>query len=178
MKSIKLLCVGCDGALTDNRVWLDTHGVESVAFNRSDGLGIAMVKARGVEVCIVTSEGEPGDSATGYVGGHAGLRARKLGIRCLSGVIDKGEAVRELAEELCVQLEDVAFVGNDVNDLAALEVVGWPFVVADMHLSYVALINGGARSARGDGYISQCYSRGGHGAVREVCDLICEAKDG
>jgi N-acylneuraminate cytidylyltransferase len=172
MKSIKLLLLDCDGVLTDNRVWVDSHGNEMVAFNRSDGLGIAEVKKRGVIVAIVTSEQTPGKTTI------AELRARKLGIDCYAGVVDKGEAVKAIAAEHSVDLADVAFIGNDINDLPALEVVGWPMVVACFWLDAPEnTTNLSDFCGPEQGVFHSLDCRGGHGAVREVCDLICEAKD-
>ncbi len=85
-------------------------------------------------------------------------------MRCVQGCSDKLGAVRSLAAELGVRLEDVAYVGNDINDLACLEAVGLPIVVQDAHQDVLA-----AAAYR-------TTARGGQGAVREVCDAIVAAR--
>jgi len=145
-----LLVLDFDGVLTDNFVYVDQHGVESVRCSKEDGMGIALVRKAGVEVVILSSE----ENAV------VQRRAEKLRIPCISAVADKLAAFRRLLVEHGVTAADVIFVGNDVNDLGCLREAGCGLVVADAHPD--------ARAAA-DGALTR---PGGQGAVRELCDAI------
>lgn len=153
LASIRLLLLDFDGVLTDNRVYVDQTGLESVACHRGDGWGIARLREAGVEVQVISTETNPVVAA----------RCAKLGIRCRQGISDKRAVVRSILAAGHVR-EEVAFVGNDVNDLGALELVGLPIVVADA--------TPGARAAAH--WVTQTI--GGAGAVREVADAILSAR--
>jgi YrbI family 3-deoxy-D-manno-octulosonate 8-phosphate phosphatase len=93
------------------------------------------------------------------------VRCRKLGIECIQGVNDKAVALKGLATRNGVPLREVAFVGNDVNDLPALRIAGLAVVVADAHPATFAVAH-------------HVLSRaGGHGAVREMCDWLQARQD-
>jgi len=151
---VKLVVFDFDGVFTDNTVYVSQDGVESVRCWRSDGLGLAKLKAAGIPTAIVSTETNPVVSA----------RGKKLAIRCIQGCDDKLAAVRALAGEHGLTLADVAFVGNDINDLACLQAVGLPIVVQDAHPDVA-----GAGAYR-------TTAPGGRGAVREVCDAIVAAR--
>jgi 3-deoxy-D-manno-octulosonate 8-phosphate phosphatase (KDO 8-P phosphatase) len=153
-RAVKLVVFDFDGVFTDNTVYVSQDGVESVRCWRSDGLGLAKLKQAGVPAVIVSTETNPVVTA----------RADKLAIRCIQGCDDKLAAVRALAVEHGLTLADIAFVGNDINDLACLQAVGLPIVVHDAHADVVAL--GAHRTT----------ARGGRGAVREVCDTVVAAR--
>ncbi|MET0829641.1 MAG: acylneuraminate cytidylyltransferase [Microbacterium sp.] len=139
-----------DGVHTDDTVLTDADGRESVRVSRTDGMGIARLRRAGVPVLILSSETNPVVSA----------RARKLRVDVRQGVEDKAAALREWAETQRVALSRVAYIGNDINDLACLELVGYPVAVPEAHPLVLA-------SAR------VIVSRaGGHGAVRELADRI------
>ncbi|NLF30018.1 MAG: acylneuraminate cytidylyltransferase [Planctomycetes bacterium] len=142
-----------DGVFTDNRVLVDQEGVESVWCHRGDGMGLSHLKARGLPMAVITTEANP-------VGA---VRCAKLGLPCLHGVRDKLPVLLEWLAGQGVDAADTVYVGNDVNDLACLQAVGCPVVVADAHPAVRAL-----------GRLVLA-SPGGHGAVRELCDLV-EAK--
>lgn len=151
---VALLVLDFDGVLTDNRVHVDEHGTESVVCDRGDGWGVARLRESGVRVAILSTERN----------GVVGARAAKLGVECVQDCADKATAVRELAARHGVALADVAFVGNDVNDLPALAEVGFPIAVADARPEVVRVA-------------VACTTRpGGAGAVREVCDWITTAR--
>jgi YrbI family 3-deoxy-D-manno-octulosonate 8-phosphate phosphatase len=153
---ITLVVLDFDGVLTDNAVWILQDGTEMVRCDRSDGLGLAMLTAAGVTVVVMSTETNPVVAA----------RCRKLGLPCMQGVADKG---RELAAVIAGQRLDparVAYVGNDINDLSAMAVVGLPVAVADAHPRVRA-------SA-----VLVLTRPGGHGAVRELCDRILHAREG
>jgi 3-deoxy-D-manno-octulosonate 8-phosphate phosphatase (KDO 8-P phosphatase) len=154
LSKIKLVVFDFDGVFTDNTVYVSQDGVETVRCWRGDGLGLARLKRAGVDAVILSMETNPVVSA----------RGRKLAIRCIQGCNDKIAALRTLAAEVGVALDEIAFVGNDINDLACLEAVGTPIVVHDAHPDVLR-----------DGWY-RTKAVGGRGAVREVCDLIVAAR--
>ena len=147
---VKLLVLDFDGVLTDDRVWTDADGKEQVAAHRGDGMGISLIKKAGVEVQVLSSETNPVVAA----------RCRKLDVPLEQGLIDKGAALKKVMQERKLNAEQVVYVGNDVNDLDCLAIAGYAVVVADAHPQAIRAAD--LRLSR----------RGGHGAVREVCDLI------
>ncbi len=153
-RAVKLIAFDFDGVFTDNTVYVSQDGVESVRCWRSDGLGLARLRQAGIPSAIVSTETNSVVSA----------RATKLAMRCIQGCDDKLGAVRALAAEHGLTLADVAFVGNDINDLACLEAVGLAIVVQDAHHDVV-----GAAAYR-------TTAPGGRGAVREVCDAIIASR--
>jgi YrbI family 3-deoxy-D-manno-octulosonate 8-phosphate phosphatase len=152
IRSIRLIAFDFDGVFTDNRVYVFADGSEAVCCFRGDGLGVEKLKRLGIHTAVVSTEVNP----------IVGVRSRKLGIRCLQGCQDKEAVLRELVRELGLSMEQVGFVGNDINDLACLLAVGLPMVVRDAHPDVVA-------SA-----LYQTQAPGGQGAVREICDLFAE----
>ena len=135
---------------TDDTVMVDQLGRETVRVSRSDGHGIARLRAAGVPVLILSAEENP----------VVGRRAEKLGVECAQGVADKGAVLRDWAAARGIRLDRIAYLGNDVGDLPALELVGWPIAVPDAHAR-------GARRAP-----ATCSQPpGGDGAVRELADL-------
>ena len=120
---LELVFFDFDGVFTDNTVYVSQDGVESVRCWRSDGLGLSRLRIVSVQAMIVSTEANPVVSA----------RARKLGLGCRQGLEDKARAVVDLCEEHHVDPAFVAFVGNDINDIPAFEVVGLPICVADAY---------------------------------------------
>jgi 3-deoxy-D-manno-octulosonate 8-phosphate phosphatase (KDO 8-P phosphatase) len=147
---IRLLAFDFDGVFTDNMVYVFEDGSEAVRCSRGDGIGLQKLKQLGIETVIISTESNPVVSA----------RARKLNIRCLQDCRDKKTALANIVAELDIVLDEVAFVGNDINDFGCLTSVGLPIVVQDAHPDVVPLA----------AYCTR--NRGGHGAVREVCDLF------
>ncbi len=141
-----------DGVMTDNRVFITEDGLESVACHRGDGMGLAALRAAGFALAVLSTETNRVVSA----------RCQKLGIPCRQGLADKGAALRALAAELGVAMENVMFVGNDLNDVECMRLAGTAVAVADAHPSAL-------REA--DRVLSK---EGGRGAVRELCDLLLE----
>jgi len=150
IRGIRLLALDFDGVFTDNMVYVFEDGREAVRCWRSDGLGLVKLPSLGIEAVIVSTETNPVVSA----------RSKKLRLRCVQGCRDKREALEALMQEMHLTPERVAFVGNDINDLACLKIVGLPIVVQDAHPDVIP--HAAYRTA----------ARGGHGAVREVCDLL------
>ncbi|WP_306318263.1 MULTISPECIES: acylneuraminate cytidylyltransferase [unclassified Streptomyces] len=135
-----------DGTQTDDRVWVDADGHETVVVHRGDGMGIARLRKAGVPVLILSSETNPVVSA----------RAAKLGLPVIQGVDSKDVELRKWYEAEGIDPGRILYAGNDVNDLPCFELVGWPVAVADAH----DIVRERARAVT--------TSRGGHGAVREI----------
>jgi N-acylneuraminate cytidylyltransferase len=149
---IELILLDFDGVVTDNRVWTDQDGRETVAAYRSDSILINDLLEKGIDVMILSSE----------VNTVVAARAKKMGIEAIHGMglQNKGRVMREVLEKKNVKTENVIFVGNDLNDLSCFEIAGWSVAVADAFPEVI-------RSAD---YVLN--KRGGHGAVRELCELI------
>ncbi|HEX7541764.1 MAG TPA: HAD hydrolase family protein [Anaerolineales bacterium] len=149
-EKVKLLILDFDGVLTDNRVWVDENGRELVAANRSDSLGVNMLRQAGVEAMVISMETNPVVAA----------RCRKMKISYIQGENDKQTAIQKVMVERRIDPAQVVYLGNDVNDLPCFPLVGWAVAVADA-LPEVA--------RQADFVLSR---PGGHAAVRELCDLI------
>ena len=154
LERLRLAVFDFDGVFTDNRVWVNEQGDETLAFSRSDGLGLRRLEEVGVRPLIVSMEESPIVTA----------RAGKLKVDCVQGVEDKLAVLRERTGELGVALEDTAFVGNDINDAECLRAVGVPVVPADAWPEVMPLARWVLTRA------------GGTGCVREFCDGVWEAK--
>ncbi|MGI6878120.1 cytidylyltransferase domain-containing protein [Microbacterium sp. gxy059] len=139
-----------DGVHTDDRASIASDGTEQVRVSRSDGMGVRLLSEAGIPVLILSTETNPVVST----------RAAKLGVEVIQASRDKGRALRDWAERQGIPLRRIAYVGNDVNDLPALEAAGWPVVVPNAHPLAAA-------SAR------VVLSRaGGSGAVRELAERV------
>lgn len=153
-REVELIVFDFDGVFTDNTVYIDQNGIESVRCWRSDGLGVSKLRQIGIRLYIISTEKNPVVS----------VRAHKLKIDCLQGVENKQVAIEKVCKELNIKLSQTMFVGNDINDIPAFKAVGIPVAVADAYNDV-------------DKYIVYKTQRpGGFGAVREVCDLIAKAK--
>jgi len=152
LRPIELLVFDFDGVFTDNRVYVFEDGREAVACNRGDGMGLSMLKASGLKIAVLSTEQNPVVDA----------RCRKLQLECKHGLTDKAAALTALAREKNVDLNHVVYVGNDVNDLGCMEAAGFAVAVADAHPRALE---------KADLVLS---SRGGAGAVRELCDLLLQ----
>jgi N-acylneuraminate cytidylyltransferase len=151
-ETIELIVLDFDGVVTDNRVWTDQDGRETVAALRSDSIRVGDLRKRGVEVMILSSEENRVVEA----------RARKMGVEAVYGVglSGKGEALKQVLAEKKVDPSRVVYVGNDLNDLPCFEIAGWAVAVADAFPEV-------ARAA--DFVLTR---PGGKGAVRELCELV------
>ena len=147
---IDLLILDFDGVLTDNRVYVTQDGMEAVACHRGDGWGIRLLKNAGLEIIIVSTETNPVVSA----------RAKKLGVECIQGCLDKAEATRKIIAKKELDSSKVMYVGNDTNDLEAMALVGHAVAPADSHPEIIEVANTVTRA------------RGGHGVIRELADLL------
>ncbi|HAQ60216.1 MAG TPA: acylneuraminate cytidylyltransferase [Microbacterium sp.] len=143
-----------DGVHTDDTATTDAEGRETVRVSRSDGMGIAQLRRAGIPVLILSTETDPVVTA----------RARKLQVDVRQGIDDKAAALVEWGAARGIPLTRIAYVGNDINDLACLELVGWPVAVSGAH----PLVLAAARVV-----LSRA---GGRGAVRELSDAVLRSR--
>jgi YrbI family 3-deoxy-D-manno-octulosonate 8-phosphate phosphatase len=123
LESLESIIFDFDGVLTDNRVWTDADGREMVACHRGDGLAFDVLRTLSLKMFILSTE-------TNAV---VARRAQKLCVPCLQSIGSKAEALRELSVEYQFSLEHTLFVGNDINDLAAMDICGYRACPADAH---------------------------------------------
>jgi YrbI family 3-deoxy-D-manno-octulosonate 8-phosphate phosphatase len=152
---VDALVTDFDGVHTDDSVIVGQDGSEFVRVDRGDGMGIGLLRRAGVATLILSTETNPVVSA----------RAAKLGVDVRQGLGDKAAVLRAWAAERHLDLDRVAYLGNDVNDLDCLDAVGWPLAVPDAHPRVLAA----ARIVLG--------SAGGQGAVREAAERILAARE-
>ena len=107
----KILFTDFDGCLTDDRVWLNQDGEEFVAANRKDGLAVKRLKNLGIQVVITSTETNKVVLA----------RGNKMGVEVLQGLADKAESIDQYLKQKNLSWNDVWYIGNDVNDLGAIE---------------------------------------------------------
>lgn len=150
IRAIHLVAFDFDGVFTDNTVYVFEDGSEAVRCFRGDGIGLRKLERLGIATVIISTETNPVVSA----------RSRKLGIRCVQGCEDKRTTLKTLIQEMGLSLRQVAFVGNDINDLPCLTCVGLPIVIKDAHPDVIPYAQ------------YQTRAQGGQGAVREICDLF------
>lgn len=151
IKPLRLVAFDVDGVLTDGGLYLSDSGEEFKRFNTLDGHGLKMLKTSGVDLAIIT----------GRKSKCVELRAKNLGIEHLyQGVEDKLAAMQSLLAELKLSPDQAAFMGDDVVDLPVMRRVGLALSVP----AAPQIVRDHAH------YVSQRHA--GHGAVREVCELI------
>lgn len=152
---VKLAAFDVDGVLTDGSLWYGPDGGEIKGFHVHDGLGLKLLREQGVDVALVTARESP-------IVEH---RARELGLRHVyQGTRDKLETLTHLCRALAIGLDQVAYTGDDLPDLAPMQRAGLAIAVANAHPWVRARAHWRTQHA------------GGHGAVREVCDLLLAAK--
>ena len=139
-----------DGVFTDNRVYVMQNGEEAVVCDRSDGMGIAMLQKAGMPMVVISTERNPVVS----------VRCEKLQLDVRQGVDDKLPALTDWAVGQGLTVDQIAFVGNDINDVDCLRGAGLGVVVAD------------AYPVAADVAELQLTREGGRGAVREFADQI------
>ncbi len=152
--SIKLAVFDFDGVFTDNSVYVDENGRETVRCSRAEGFGLKKLKALGIKSFVLSTEKNQVVSK----------RCEKLEIPCQQSCDNKLEDLKVILNRFDVSPKEALFVGNDINDLACLQYIGLPIVVSDAYQEVKD--------------ISRLITKklGGYGAVREVCDLIYEVR--
>ena len=150
--SIDLICYDFDGVMTNNRVLVLEDGTEAVFVNRGDGWAIGEIKKAGIPQVIFSTETNPVVST----------RGQKLNIPVLQGLDDKAHSLKAYAIENRYSLEKIIYIGNDLNDIGAMNIVGCPIAPADSHsliLDLAAVVT---------------KSQGGAGVIRELYDILIE----
>ena len=152
---IRIVASDVDGTLTDGSMVYSSSGLSTKSFSVKDGLAVRLLRAISIEVAFVSSDDSP----------IVRSRARRLGVeRCLTGVSDKVAAVSDLCSELSAGLENVAFIGDDLQDLAVMRAAGLAVAVGDAHPMII-------ESA---GFV--CERPGGSGAFREFSEWLIARK--
>ena len=154
LQNIKLLVVDVDGTLTDGGMYYSSEGEALKKFNTRDAKGLELVRKKGIEVALMTSENSEIVAA----------RARKLGINhCYLGITNKKTLLGEITKEMGMTLLNVGYIGDDLNDLECMKAVGFSAAPCDGESEILDVAD----------YISA--KTGGKGAVREICNLILSA---
>jgi N-acylneuraminate cytidylyltransferase len=150
IQNVKALVMDFDGVFTDNRALVFEDGREAVFVSRGDGMGISLLRRVDFPMIVISTERNPVVS----------VRCKKLQIECVQGVDDKLPVLRDWVSKIGVELGETAYVGNDINDVECMEAVGVGIAVADAHEPALKVAN------------IVLSASGGHGAVREVVDMI------
>ena len=155
-KKIKLVALDMDGTLTDGSINIGGEGELFKRFNAKDGLGITAARRHGLRVAVIT----------GRKGAIVQRRAEELGIAedVMTGISAKKKVLQALAEKYNVSLEEIAFIGDDLNDLPALKIAGLSAAPADATEDVKQRVE----------YITP--HKGGRGAVRDLLELILKAR--
>lgn len=149
-ESVKLIVSDFDGVMTDNRVLVDEDGKEAVYVSRADGQAVHLLRKMGIDLVILSTE-------TNKV---VGKRAGKMGVECIQGVSDKAECLRKYCEEKEIELQNTAYIGNDVNDYGAMMLAGMRIVPCDAYDVVKNIAD----------YVAE--AKGGYGVIREVAEKI------
>ncbi len=151
MKKIKLLICDIDGVFSDGRIYLGNNGEELKAFHTKDGYGIKALGASGVDVAVIT----------GRKSNIVATRMSALNVKYIvQGEENKLPALKNIAKQLNLSINEIAYIGDDMPDYECIDYVGLGIAVNDAHPSILSIAN----------YTT--FNRGGFGAVREICDLI------
>jgi len=156
-KKVELLISDFDGVFTDGTVYVDQNGVETVKCSRKDGLGIKMLQKSGIEVIVVSKE----------VNSVVTERCKKLGIECFQSIENSDKKlgmISHLSKAKGIPMEKIAYVGDDLNDMRVFGKVGLSITVSDGHKIV---------RDRAD-FITD--AKGGEHAIREIAELILEAR--
>lgn len=155
-KHIKLLICDVDGVFSDGLIYMGNNGEELKTFHTRDGYGVKSLMNAGIEIAIIT----------GRRSQIVENRMSALGIKLIyQGQDDKIKAYQDICTKLNIAAEQTGYIGDDLIDWPVMEQVGLKVCVADGHPLLVKRAN----------YVTSI--RGGHGAVREVCDLILQARN-
>ena len=146
----KLIVYDFDGVMTDNTIYLDQNGLEMARVNRSDGLGVQELKKLGYIQIIVSTESNP----------IVQMRGNKLNIPVFYNVKNKKEVVEKFCYESKINLDDVLFIGNDINDLEVMKSVGTTACPSDAYSEVLEISD------------IKFNSKGGSGVVRELFSIL------
>jgi YrbI family 3-deoxy-D-manno-octulosonate 8-phosphate phosphatase len=152
--NIKLIVSDFDGVMTDNRVLVDENGKESVFVSRADGQAIHMLRDMGIDLVIMSTE----------TNGVVAKRAKKLKVECIQCVSDKAQWLKKYSDDRNIPLENIAYIGNDINDYNALRLAGIKIVPNDAYDIVKNIAD----------YITE--TKGGYGVIREIAEIIKNEK--
>lgn len=156
LKKIKLIVLDVDGTMTDGKIYINNEGIEMKAFDVKDGFAIANCPSEGIEVAIIT----------GRQSKVVEKRAEELKIKyCYQGIHDKANKLKELTESIGITLEEVCYIGDDINDLPAINIAGFTATPKDGVEDVLSIVD----------YVAK--NKGGKGAIREVIELILREQD-
>ena len=149
-KDFQLIVYDFDGVMTDNKVYVDQNGNEMVQVNRADGLGVSEIKKLGIDQLIISTEKNSVVSK----------RAKKLGIPSYFGIDDKKSLLLEYCNKNSIDIEKIIYIGNDINDKEAMEIVGFKMCPSDANQEIKKIAD----------HILK--SKGGMGVIRELLDYL------
>ena len=156
LQKIKLLALDVDGVLTDGSIYISPAGEVFKGFNAKDGMGISCALRSGLQIAVITGRQSP----------IVERRCEELGITLLQqGVKDKRLALQQMAQELGLVQEEIAYMGDDLNDIPAFKASGLNLVPADAAMEVLAVADIITKAS------------GGRGAVREAITMILAAQD-
>ena len=156
LQKIKLLALDVDGVLTDGTIYISPAGEVFKGFNAKDGMGISCALRNNLQIAVITGRQSP----------IVERRCEELGIKLfMQGVKDKRLALQQMAQELGLTREEIAYMGDDLNDIPAFKASGLNFVPADGSIEVLAVAD----------IITK--AKGGRGAVREAITMILAAQD-
>ncbi|MEO0586199.1 MAG: HAD hydrolase family protein [Planctomycetota bacterium] len=152
---VRMIVFDVDGVFTDGRIYLDADGRESKAFHTRDGFGVRMAREAGLVTAVLSAR----------TAGAVDHRMKQLQIdHVLQGVDRKRDGIATLAERTGVDPADMAYLGDDILDLNAMQVVGYPMAVADAS----------AETRAAAAYVTQLP--GGRGAIRDAVEHVLKAQ--
>lgn len=155
-QKVRVIGFDVDGVCTDGRLYYGPSGEMLHAFHARDGLGIVMARMAGIVLCAVSGR----DSL------HVSARMRELRVpHILQGIARKADAVERVLAELGASFDELAYIGDDINDLPVLDRCGLSACVADAAADVPARVH----------YVTQ--RRGGEGALRELIELVLKAQE-
>jgi len=152
-ENLKAVVFDFDGVFTDNKVIVQQNGEEAVICDRGDGMGISMLKELGIDVWVLSKEQNPVLKS----------RCEKLDIPCIHGVDDKWALLKKQLNDRNYYVNEIIYVGNDVNDIECIQHAGCGVAVADSHPDVLKIAD------------LILIKTGGNGAIRELSDLIVKA---
>ena len=153
---IKLLILDVDGVLTDGNIYYADDGIQIKSFNVKDGFGLRQLIKNNIEIAIISGKKSQATQ----------IRMNDLGIEHVHlGITDKLKPFEELKKQLKINNENIAYIGDDLPDIAVMEQIGFSVAVADAVPEVLEIAD----------YVTTLD--GGDGAVREVCDLILKSNE-
>lgn len=149
-KKVRLIFFDFDGVFTNNRVIVDEYGHEYVVCNRSDGIGIDMIKKKGIKIYVISTERNR----------VVKLRCKKLRLKVFYGIKNKAKMLKHICDKEAVSLENVMYVGNDINDLEAMKLVGVSIAPNDSNNKIKEICD------------ILLLTKGGEGVTREIYEIL------